>query len=149
VISRLAIALLLFAVSSPRVAFADGEAAARKHAARANKLAAQNKCRSAVPEFNRAYQTLKDPILLFNRAECQRKLGNAEEALKDYEQFLSDMPTAPNRASVEAHIATLRAGVRSQPSSSAPAAKPVPAPDADANSEKKAEPSPRAEKWTD
>jgi len=149
VIGRLALAFLLFAVFSPR-ALADSEAVARKHATRANKLAAQNKCRRALPEFNRAYETLKDPILLFNRAECQRKLGNAQEALKDYEQFLSDMPTAPNRASVEAHIATLRAEGSAQPSSTstAPAAQPASAPsDTDTKSEKNAEPSGRAEKW--
>ena len=144
VTSRLALAFLLIAVSFPRLGFAESEAAARKHATRANKLAAQNKCRSALPEFTRAYGTLKDPTLLFNRAECQRKLGNAQEALKDYQQFLADMPTAPNRASVEAHIATLRAAVQSQP---AAAAQPAPTPDADAKSEKKAEPAPRAQKW--
>jgi tetratricopeptide (TPR) repeat protein len=146
VIGRWAFALVLFAVSFPRVALADSEAAARKHATRANKLAAQNKCRSAVSEFNRAYETLKDPILLFNRAECQRKLGNAEEALKDYEQFLSDMPTAPNRAGVEAHIASLRAALQNRPSSSAPA-QPAPTPDVGAKPEKKVEPAPRAQKW--
>jgi tetratricopeptide (TPR) repeat protein len=146
VIRRLAL-LLLFAVSLPRTGFADSEAAARKHATRANKLAAQNKCRSALPEFTRAYQTLKDPTLLFNRAECQRKLGNAEEALKDYQQFLTDMPTAPNRASVEEHIATLRATVQSQPPASAPAASPASTPDVDGKPEKKAAPSPRAQKW--
>jgi tetratricopeptide (TPR) repeat protein len=147
VIGRLALAFLLLAVSFPRLGIADSEAVARKHATRANKLAAQNKCRSAVSEFTRAYEKLKDPTLLFNRAECQRRLGNAREALKDYEQFLSDMPTAPNRASVEAHIASLRAGVETQPSSTTPAARPAPPPDADAKSEKKAEPVVRAQKW--
>ena len=146
-IGRLVLAFLLLAVSFPRSGFADSEAVARKHATRANKLAAQNKCRSAVTEFTRAYEKLKDPTLLFNRAECQRRLGNARDALKDYEQFLSDMPTAPNRASVEAHIASLRAALQNQPPSSAPAAEPAPTPDTGAKPEKKTAPAPRAQKW--
>jgi len=86
---------------------ADSKAVARRHAARANKLAAKNKCKQAIPWFNRAYRTLKDPSLLFNRAECLRKLGENQDAIKDYEQFLSEMPKAPNRALVEKRIASL------------------------------------------
>jgi hypothetical protein len=88
---------------------ADSEAAARKHAARANLLAAKNKCKLALPWFNRAYRTLKDPTLLFNRAECLRKLGEDNDALRDYELFLAESPAAPNRAAVEARIAALLA----------------------------------------
>jgi hypothetical protein len=91
-----------------RVAWADSEDAGRKHAAKANQLAAKNKCKSALPEFNRAYRTLKDPTLLFNRAECLRKLGRDLEALRDYEQFLAEMPGTPNRATVESRIMALR-----------------------------------------
>ena len=94
---------------------ADSAAAGRKHAAKANQLAAKNKCKSAVVEFTKAYKSAKDPTILFNRAECYRKLGSAADALKDYEQFLADMPEAPNRASVEARIATLR---KAEPSAS-------------------------------
>jgi tetratricopeptide (TPR) repeat protein len=88
---------------------ADSLAAARKHAAKANKLAAKNKCKQAMPWFNRAYRTLKDPTLLFNRAECLRKLGENNDALRDYELFLTEMPTAPNRSVVEERIASLKA----------------------------------------
>ena len=87
---------------------ADSEAAGRNHAAKANRLAAKNKCKAALPEFNRAYKTLKDPTLLFNRAECYRQLGRIDEAIEDYQQFLVDMPGTSNRASVEARIASLR-----------------------------------------
>jgi tetratricopeptide (TPR) repeat protein len=91
---------------------AESQAAARKYAAKANQLAAKNRCKAAVPWFNRAYRALKDPTLLFNRAECLRKLGENNDALQDYELFLVDMPQAPNRASVEAHIAALRAKLK-------------------------------------
>jgi tetratricopeptide (TPR) repeat protein len=87
---------------------APGSAAGRKHAAKANQLAAQNKCKTAVFEFTKAYKLLKDPALLFNRAECYRKIGKDSQAVKDYEQFLAEMPAAPNRATIEARIASLR-----------------------------------------
>jgi hypothetical protein len=35
-------------------------------------------------------------------------LGDAAAALADYNQFLTDLPAAPNRAQVEAHIAALK-----------------------------------------
>ncbi len=87
---------------------APGSAAGRRHAAKANQLAAQNKCKSAVVEFTKAYKLLKDPALLFNRAECYRKIGKDSQAVKDYEQFLTEMPKAPNRSTIEARIASLR-----------------------------------------
>ena len=113
--SSLAIAMLIVfgMVSLPAVA-ADSVAAGRKHVAKANQLASKNKCKSAVVEFTKAYQSLKDPTILFNRAECQRKLGNNADALMDYELFVAEMPAAPNRASVEARIAALREAVKAE-----------------------------------
>jgi tetratricopeptide (TPR) repeat protein len=166
----LAVAALVIAVLGSRPSLAaDSEASGRKHAAKANQLAAKNKCKSALPEFTKAYKTLKDPTILFNRAECQRKLGNHADALKDYEQFLVDMPTAPNRASVEAHMAALRDAIKAEmamvpvapPPTVAPAA-PVapevltppaaarPVPEEPKQADKPSEaPAHRAEKWTD
>lgn len=86
----------------------DGKAAGRRHANKANQLAAQNKCKQAVAEFTKAYRALKDPTLLFNRAECERKIGENGDAIRDYDLFLSEMPKAPNRAAIEARIKALR-----------------------------------------
>jgi tetratricopeptide (TPR) repeat protein len=108
---RVAVAVVVVGFLGSAAAVADSEAVARRHAAKANQLSAKNKCRSAVPEFTRAYKILKDPALLFNRAECLRKLGRDAEALKDYEQFLTELPQAPNHAAVEARIASLRGAV--------------------------------------
>ena len=165
--SSFAIAILVALGFGSLPAFAaDSNAAGRKHAAKANQLAAKNKCKSAVPEFTKAYQSLKDPTILFNRGECQRKLGNNTDALMDYELFLSEMPSAPNRASVEARIAALRDVVKAE-SAAVPVAPTAPvapaAPGAPAaaggsqpasNATKQAEKAPeapvhRAEKWTD
>jgi len=90
-----------------RAARADDTADARKHAQRASSLAASGKCRQAVAEFDKALAVLRDPALLFNRGECHRKLGDADAAIEDYKQFLSDLPKAPNRAEVERRIAEL------------------------------------------
>jgi len=87
----------------------DDATEARRHAQRASNLAASGKCRQAVAEWNKAMAILRDPALLFNRAECYRKLGDVDSALEDYRQFLSDMPKAPNRGEVERRIAELSA----------------------------------------
>jgi tetratricopeptide (TPR) repeat protein len=109
---------------------ADDAQIGRTHAGRAGRLAAKNKCRAAVVEFNKAYKLLKDPTLLFNRAECYRKLGKDAEALKDYQQFLVDMPAAPNRKDVEGRIALLKAevGLEAAGAPASPAASPSTAP---------------------
>jgi hypothetical protein len=78
-----------------------------RHSRKAAALAGANNCQAAVPEYTKALHLLKDPVLLFNRAECYRTLGDRDAALVDYRQFLVEMPSAPNRARVEAHIATL------------------------------------------
>ena len=124
--SSLAVVVLLgIGLLSARAAAADAEEVARKHAAKANQLAARNKCGKAIFEFTRAYKTLKDPTLLFNRAECFRKVGRDDEAITDYEQFLAELPKAPNRTAIEARIASLRAAKVGVPAGKE---KPAPAP---------------------
>src|SRR5450432_317708 len=72
-----------------RVAWAaNAEAEGRKHARKANHLADINKCRLAIPEYSKALRLLKDPTLLFNRAECYRRTGDSAKAVADYRQFL-------------------------------------------------------------
>ncbi|MEA2698030.1 MAG: hypothetical protein QOI66_2301 [Myxococcales bacterium] len=83
-----------------------------RHSRKAAALAGANNCKAAVPEYTKALHLLKDPVLLFNRAECYRTLGDRDAALADYRRFLVEMPSAPNRARVEAHIATLAAAAR-------------------------------------
>lgn len=106
-LSRIVSSLLVVALVSS-AARADDAAVARRHAQRASHLAASGKCRQAVAEYDKAIAVLRDPALLFNRAECHRKLGDADAALADYNQFLSDLPAAPNRVEVEARIAALK-----------------------------------------
>ncbi|MDX2019103.1 MAG: tetratricopeptide repeat protein [Deltaproteobacteria bacterium] len=95
-------------VSLAPSAFAQSAAAGRIHAQKATKLAEQGRCAKAIPEYSKAYEILKDPAILFNRAECQRKLEHSEEALADYERFLVELPKAPNRDTVQTRIDELR-----------------------------------------
>jgi tetratricopeptide (TPR) repeat protein len=96
---------------APEIWAAKGADAGRRHAAKANRLSARNRCKQAIPEFTKAYRLLHDATLLFNRAECYRRLGKSPEAIQDYEGFLAGAPNAPNRAAVEARIASLRASL--------------------------------------
>ncbi|MES1165001.1 MAG: tetratricopeptide repeat protein, partial [Verrucomicrobiota bacterium] len=86
---------------------ADDIADGRRHAQRASHLSASGKCRQAIGEYDKAIAVLHDPTLLFNRGECHRKLGSVDAALEDYKQFLTDLPSAPNRVEVRARIAEL------------------------------------------
>ena len=93
------------AVATAEAASSDVEG--RKHARKANHLADINKCKQAIPEFTKALRLLKDPTLLFNRAECYRRTGDATKAVADYRKFLAELPGAPNRTQVEGQIAAL------------------------------------------
>jgi tetratricopeptide (TPR) repeat protein len=100
-----AILVVILVLGGP--AQASDTSAAQAHARKANSLAAAGKCKQAVPQYDAAYKKLKDPALLFNRAECLRKLGRGAQALHDYQKFLEELPAAPNRSLVESRIGAL------------------------------------------
>jgi tetratricopeptide (TPR) repeat protein len=118
---KCAVFLLILVAGGP--ALASDKSAAQAHARKANSLAAAGKCKQAVPEYNAAYRLLRDPALLFNRAECLRKLGHPEQAVHDYKKFLEEMPSAPNRSLVESRILALdpTAGIQTKTITQAPA----------------------------
>jgi tetratricopeptide (TPR) repeat protein len=76
---------------------------------RANALAGAGDCQSAIDEYIKAYELLKDPVVLFNRGECFRRVGDNDAAIDDYREFLEKVPNAPNRTDIEAKIAALEA----------------------------------------
>jgi tetratricopeptide (TPR) repeat protein len=115
----LALGVALAASQAPA---ADRVAEGRQHARKGAKLLEAGKCRPAIKEFTAAYQLLGDPAVLFNRAECLRKLGERPAALVDYRQFLIAMPNAPSRKLVESRIAEL------DPSAPPPTPDPPPPP---------------------
>jgi tetratricopeptide (TPR) repeat protein len=114
-----------------------GQAVAREHhhtdpkayLKRANELASEGRCAEAVKDYTRAYEKLQDPIVLFNRAECYRKLGENAKAAEDYRGFLKGFPAAPNRVDVEAKIAAMeKPAAPPKPIASRPPAPTPPAP---------------------
>ena len=54
-------------------------AVGRYHLRKANQLAGEDQCQSAIHEYTLAYEKLQDPVVLFNRAECYRRIGQADE----------------------------------------------------------------------
>jgi hypothetical protein len=93
---------------------------------RANKLAGEGKCAEAIKDFTKAYEKLKDPVVLFNRAECYRRVGENARAAAHYRGFLAGFPTAPNRADIEAKIAALEKPAAPPPPRTPPPKPPVP-----------------------
>jgi hypothetical protein len=87
---------------------------------KANALAGDDHCAAAIKDYTLAYQRLHDPVVLFNRAECHRRVGDAAAAVTDYRAFLEAVPAAPSRAQIEAKIAALEAP-RSPPPAGSPA----------------------------
>jgi len=81
----------------------------KSHLKRANALAGDGDCKAAIEEYTKAYDLLDDPVVLFNRGECYRRSGNSDAAIDDYRTFLEAVPSAPNRADVEAKILALEA----------------------------------------
>ncbi len=118
---------------------AAGPAAAREHHSdgkhhlkKAAELADAGKCAAAVKEYTAAYESLHDPIVLFNRAECYRRLGENAKAAEDYRGYLKGFPGAPNRAELEGRIAALERPapppprpVAARPPATPPPARPV------------------------
>jgi len=102
----------------------------KRHLKKANALAGDANCRAAVAEYTVAYELLNDPVVLFNRAECYRRIGENEKAADDYHAFLEKVPAAPNRASIEKKLLALEApepAEREKPAEAPPATKPPPA----------------------
>jgi hypothetical protein len=58
----------------------------------------------ALIEFKNAYRLVQDPPLLFNIAQCHRRLGQNAEALDFYRNYLRRAPHSANRAEVERRI---------------------------------------------
>ena len=103
--------LLLTAAAGARADSPSAHAIAegRYHLRKANGLAGDDRCQAAIHEYTLAFKKLGDPVVLFNRAECYRRLGEDERAVADYRAFLAAVPAAPNRAQIEAKIAALHA----------------------------------------
>jgi hypothetical protein len=126
---RAALALAIWSVSilgagaGPAQA-RDPVAEGRSHLRKANALAGNDRCEAAIKEYSLAFERLHDPVVLFNRAECYRRIGEDASAAADYRAFLAAVPGAPNRAAIEAKIAALDLGPTPAAPRVAPTARP-------------------------
>lgn len=64
---------------------------------------------TSIARLEEAYALLPEPNILYRIAEMHEELGNREQALKVYTQFLQDKPDAPNAAVVQTRVERLRA----------------------------------------
>jgi hypothetical protein len=76
-------------------------AAARAHAKQALAFYDLKRFQEAFGEFEQAYLIEQDPALLYDMAQCQRKLGNNEEALHFYKTYLRRVPKGPSAVEAE------------------------------------------------
>ncbi len=76
---------------------------------------------AALEEFKSAYRYRQDPVMLYNIAQCHFFLGNNEEALGFYRNYLRRAPEAPNKTAVERKIQDLERRIASAPKSATPA----------------------------
>jgi tetratricopeptide (TPR) repeat protein len=67
-----------------------------------------NEFAEALQDFKEAYRLRPDPAFLFNIAQCERQLGNLEEAIKFYRSYLRNKPDAGNKREIERKIEELK-----------------------------------------
>lgn len=68
-----------------------------------------NEFSEALQDFKEAYRLHPDPAFLFNIAQCERQLGDFDEAIKFYRSYLRNKPDASNAREVQKKIDELKA----------------------------------------
>lgn len=68
----------------------------------------------ALDDYKDVYRVSGKAEILFNIAQCYRKLGRLQEALDTYETFLRDVPQTPLRKDVEAVIKELKVAIEEE-----------------------------------
>lgn len=64
---------------------------------------------AAMAAFQRAYDTVPNPVVLISIAETQQRLGLWADAEKTLTRYLEERPDAPDRPQVEQQLASIRA----------------------------------------
>jgi tetratricopeptide (TPR) repeat protein len=94
-------------VASSGLARADGgDAKARYMSAQSHYNL--NEFAEALQDFKEAYRIYPDPAFLFNIAQCERQLGDFDEAIKFYRSYLRNKPDATNAKEVQRKIDELK-----------------------------------------
>jgi len=92
----------------------DERAAAREHYSKGTKAFDLGRYDEAIHEYVIVYELMNDPALLYNLAQAHRLAGHAREALRFFRVYLSKVPDAENRDSVESKIAELQRTVEQE-----------------------------------
>jgi tetratricopeptide (TPR) repeat protein len=82
----------------------------------------------ALDAYRSAYASRPDPALLFNVAQCLRKLKRPGEALDIYRTYLRRAPRSPKRADVERIMKTLEDELAAAPPTAPPPIQTAPPP---------------------
>jgi len=102
-------------------AAASNKARARELYTQGQQLFRQGDFQTAQRSFEEAYRAVPNPVVLLSIAECQVRNEDFASAVSTLRQYLTEKPTAPDRAQVEAQIANLEAKPGSVSIESAPA----------------------------
>lgn len=111
-LGRLALVLsLVLAGLGPRLAHAQAPEETRVTAKRHYESGARKfdmgKFAEAAEDFQKAYELVGDPAILYNIAKSYQLAENPERARFFYQSYLRRLPGAPNRAEVESRIKDL------------------------------------------
>ena len=101
---------------------------ARDHYDKGKQLAADGQYAAAYGEFSAGYDASPRALFLFNMAECQRQLGNAQRAREFYERFLAAAPNDALAPTARARLAELPPAPHRDNRADAPPPAPTPAP---------------------
>jgi tetratricopeptide (TPR) repeat protein len=134
----MAVVVLLTGLCGSAMGGESDKAAARARYETATRLYDIRDYDKALLEFKSAYLIQPDPAFLFNIGQCYRKLGQDQEALNFFQQYLKKAPPDdPNRRLVEARIRDIEAETKlkadtahaaPRPSSPSPVPNPPPGP---------------------
>jgi hypothetical protein len=96
-VTSLSLLLLLTVAGAP----SGPKERAREHFAAGTTHYNLREYQEALDEFKAAYRLYRDPVFLFNIAQCHRFLKQPEEAASFYRAYRRDAPTAVRLAEVE------------------------------------------------
>jgi hypothetical protein len=117
----LALALAAILVLLPAAARADDTQRAKELFQQGTTLFNLGEFDKAIEAWQEGYKAKADPGFLYNIGQAYRLKGDAAKAIFFYRGYLRTSPKAPNRADVEAKIATLQKEVNEPKPAPAPA----------------------------
>jgi tetratricopeptide (TPR) repeat protein len=129
---RFFVAAVLVAVTlggfAPTAEADNRRATAKAHYETATRLYDIREYDKALLEYKSAYLAQPDPAFLFNIGQCYRKLGQNQQALNFFQEYLKKASADdPNRSQVEARVRDIEAEAKLQAEAAQAPAAPVPA----------------------